>query len=179
MFFEYLEHGTAPTFGASPWGPLEPIPDLLGEPVTLSARYLVDRSRDVDTFGPRRVRGGGQHPAGELVITRRQGHLEVLAGPTVELGRAARAGPTAAGQPLVINLEESVCREPVEVVGGGTSQEANGKGRLIAYPLCAVCLNEPRAGERAMEKILEQAAAGNFPSVEPLPGLNDRGDREP
>ena len=93
---------------------------------------LLDRVRDGDavTLGP--VGRVGEQPARELVLTSRQAHRELRRGPSVDLGRASRAGAAPLRQASVVDVEQADACETVEMVRGDATPETDRIGSLLA-----------------------------------------------
>ncbi len=75
--------------------------------------------------------GIGKEASGQLVITGRQGDVELGIGTAVHLGGPAGAGARPAGEPLVVHVEEAFLGQPVEVVGGDAPLDACSVGGCV------------------------------------------------
>ncbi len=140
--------------------PSQPGPDLVGEPPALGARGIVECRLDVGPVAARPVGGLGEQAPGEGVVAPRQRHVDLAAGPPVELGRPPRARALTTRQPLVVDVEQPVGREPVEVMGGGAALDPDGLGRPVTTDPIG-------AGD---DEVVERASGGFAEGT-------DRGDR--
>ncbi len=85
----------------------------------------------LDTGRSRVGDGVGEQPSRELVVPRGEGDADFARRAAVHLRRPARAGACPSAEPSEVDLQQSVLREAVQVVGGDGALQVRGGGSLV------------------------------------------------